>query len=142
MPKKKRDDTPTKLDKVVLSNLGRLRSALRLTQDDFANAMKLGRSAYTKKETGIVPVALADLHHLIEAFDFGLADLFRGYDRFYFKPRTTSLSDEAQRMFPILENLIMAANNLDKKLVRMIASHLVEEIDNPGEEREKAASGL
>lgn len=94
--------------RVAMIRIRKLRDA---RQEDFAKLMDVQRSAYTKKEKGIVPISLSDIDALIKQLGIGLADLFRGYPGFYYEPPPAKgLSEQARERFPFLDQVVMAAN--------------------------------
>jgi transcriptional regulator with XRE-family HTH domain len=54
----------------------RLRTAKGLRQDTIAEALGITRSGYSKKETGVVPVTIAELATLAKFYKVSLAEFF------------------------------------------------------------------
>ncbi len=99
------------LSSCVRKNLQRIRKVLRLKQADIADALGLQRTAYTKKETGVVPITLDDLDKMLTKLDhIVLEDLFLGYDTVTVHRSVSGLTNEATLRFPFLEQVILAAN--------------------------------
>jgi len=70
------------LERVVISNLKRIRTMQGKTQRDFAKYCGFkDHSAYTKKERGTVVIDLEDLNEIMERSGISLLDLFNGHPK-------------------------------------------------------------
>jgi len=109
----KKDGAGKSLPVCVRKNLYRLRKVLKLKQEDFANALGLKRTGYTKKETGITPITLDDLDAILNGFpNISLEDLLLGCLTFGHLQDNAGLrlSVETRKRFPFLEQIVLAAN--------------------------------
>ena len=94
----------------VRTNLRRIRKELDKTQEEFAGALNLQRTAYTKKEKGQSTISLSDIGALAEAFGVGVGQFFQGYRGFIYEVSGEGISESARKKFPYLEQLVLAAN--------------------------------
>lgn len=112
----KMSDNEKSLPICVRKNLYRLRKVLKLKQEDFANALGLKRTGYTKKETGITPITLDDLDAILTEFpNISLEDLFVGCLALGHLQDNSGLrlKVETRKRFPFLDQIILAANSVD-----------------------------
>lgn len=102
----------SELSEHVRAAIVRLRKMNNFRQEHFAKAIGMQRSGYTKKETGTAPVTLDDLDAIVKHFNISLTDIFANYPGFYYETSLVSLSEEARKRWPVLEQVIKTANSL------------------------------
>jgi len=99
------------LPQCVRKNLYRIRKVLKVNQDDFAAAMGLQRTGYTKKEVGTTPITLEDLESIMNAYpQITLPDLLLGCPSMGQAYHAIGLEEAARQRFPYLEQVILTAN--------------------------------
>jgi len=107
---------PANLNDVVRQNLKRLRESTGKggkNQDIWGDALGIGRSGYSKKESGDVGITLSDIDAILDHFDWiTISQLFAGHPAATIDRGRGTLGKDAQTMFPYLLEIVMVANSI------------------------------
>lgn len=124
---------------VTLKNIKRIRKILGARQEDFANVMDLNRTDYNKRENGKYPLSIDEVGRLLDHYNIGLDDIFRGFQSNYHAPPSKVLKERTRIKFPYIEQIITAANQIagedntcesDVRFLRECLKYAMEKLDS------------